>query len=138
MRRARSLTVPDGFWIIAFGVTGLVGLASLVVMMLLPLVLTLRRFPVATWSDPRVGPAVGLALLLALTMIDYLSNAMMNPIYALAMGGLVGQSAVRLGGRRREAEASLRRRVRPDGRGPGGPGRAGVPASDRVRLGLRG
>ena len=67
--------------------TGLVGLTSLVVMMLLPMVLTIRRFPVATWSDPRVGPAVGLALMLTLMMIDFLSNAMLNPIYALTMGG---------------------------------------------------
>ncbi len=105
--KGKVLSVPDSLWIIAFGVAGLVGLGSLVVMMLLPLALTVRRFPVATWSDPRAGPAVALGMILVLTMLDYLSNAMVNPIYSLTMGGLVGQSAVRMGSRRREAEASL-------------------------------
>jgi tetratricopeptide (TPR) repeat protein len=105
--KGKVLSVPDSLWIIAFGCTGLVGLGSLLIVMLLPMALTIRRFPVATWSDPRVGPAVALGMVLVLMMVDYLSNAMINPVYSLVIGGLVGQSAVRLGGRRREAEASL-------------------------------
>ena len=105
--QGQALTVPDGYWIIVLGVNGLLGLTALVAMMLQPMVLTIRRFPISTWSDPRVGPVVALALMLLLTMIDFLSNGMQNPIYALTMGGVVGQSAVRLGSRRREAEASL-------------------------------
>jgi tetratricopeptide (TPR) repeat protein len=105
--KGKVISVPDGLWILAFGCTGLVGLGSLLTVMLLPLTLMIFRYPVATWTDPRVGPAVVLGMVLVLTMIDYMSNAMVNPIYALIMGGLMGQSAVRLGGRRREAEASL-------------------------------
>ena len=105
--KGKVISVPDSLWILAFGCTGLVGLVSLLAVMLLPLTLTIFRYPVATWADPRVGPAVVLGMVLVLTMIDCMSNAVVNPIYSLAIGGLVGQSAVRLGGRRREAEASL-------------------------------
>jgi tetratricopeptide (TPR) repeat protein len=101
------LSVPDGFWIISLGTKGLIGLTGLLSMMLLPMVLTIRRFPVATWSDPAVGPVVGLALMMTLTMVDYLSNAMLNPVYALVIGGLMGQSPFRPGGNYREAEETL-------------------------------
>jgi tetratricopeptide (TPR) repeat protein len=100
-------TVVDGYWMIALGINGLVGMASMELSMVLPMILTLRRFPVRTWSDPRVGPVAGLSMLLCLMMVDFLSNAMMNPIYALAIGCLVGQSPVKLGGHLREAEQGL-------------------------------
>ena len=103
----RFVSVPDGFWVIALGTMGLVGLTSLLFMMLLPMVLTIRRFPVDAWSDPMVGPVVGLALMLTLTMVDFLSNAMLNPIYPLVMGGLMCQSPFRRGGNHREAEEAL-------------------------------
>jgi tetratricopeptide (TPR) repeat protein len=106
-KEGRKETVPDGYWIITLGVSGWVGLAALISMMLLPMILTLRRFPVATWTDPQIAPAMALAMILVLTMIDFLSNAMLNPIYAVTIGGLVGQSAVRLSGGRREAEHGL-------------------------------
>ncbi len=133
-KKGQVLTVPDGYWILALGINGLVGLTTLVVIMIQPMVLTIRRFPVATWSDPRVAPTVALAMILTLTMIDFLSNAMLNPIYALTMGGVVGQSAVRLGGRRREAEAGLAIATELMVEGRVEPGGAGVPASGRVRL----
>ena len=79
--------VPDGYWIITLGVQGLVGLACLLALMLLPMALTLRRFPVTTWCDPKVGPVVGLALMMVLAMLDYLSNAMLMPIYRWWSGG---------------------------------------------------
>jgi tetratricopeptide (TPR) repeat protein len=99
--------IVDGYWLVTLGLAGCVGLATLVVMMLQPIVLTIRRFPASTWSDPEVGPAVVLALLLALMMLDFLSNAMLNPIYALTMGAVLGVTPTHAGRRRREAEASL-------------------------------
>jgi tetratricopeptide (TPR) repeat protein len=107
MASGRVLSVPDGFWIISMGTKGLIGLTGLLSMLLLPMVLTIRRFPVATWSDPAVGPVVGLALMMTLTMVDYLSNAMLNPVYALVIGGLMGQSPFRPGGNYGEAEETL-------------------------------
>ena len=103
----RILTVPDGYWVIVLGIQGLTGLTCMLAMMLLPMVLTIRRFPVESWFDPRVAPAVGLAVILTLLMIDFLSNAMLNPIYALMVGGLMGQPPFRPGGDHREAEESL-------------------------------
>lgn len=83
-------TIVDGMWIITLGLGGLVALATLVVMMLLPMILTIRRFPASTWSDPEVGPVVVLALMLVVMMLDFLSNAMLNPIYALTIGAVIG------------------------------------------------
>jgi len=98
--------IVDGYWMIAFGTMGLVGLASLNAMLLLPMALTARRFPARTWAEPEVAPVVALGLCLALFMIDCLSNAMPNPLYAVAMGGVAGMKAIR-GGPRREAEDAL-------------------------------
>ena len=100
-------TIVDGFWLITLGLGGIVALVTLVAMMLLPMVLTIRRFPASTWSDPEVGPAVVLALSLTLLMLDYLSNAMLNPIYALTMGGVLGVLPTRTRESRQEAEVSL-------------------------------
>jgi tetratricopeptide (TPR) repeat protein len=86
----KTVTVPDGFWIIALGTQGWVGLTCLLLMFMLPMVFTLRRFPVATWRDPEIGAVVGLALMLTMTMLDCLSNAMIMPLLPLAMGGLMG------------------------------------------------
>jgi tetratricopeptide (TPR) repeat protein len=101
-------SICDGYWIITFGHFGLVGLTSLVVMMLQPAALLLRRHPVATWARPDVAPAAALAILLVLVMIDEVSNGMLNPIYAVIMGGLTGLAPAARRGRLAEAEASLR------------------------------
>jgi tetratricopeptide (TPR) repeat protein len=106
-KQGKVLTVPDGYWIIIFGVWGLAGLTAMLGLMLQPLLLTIRRFPPATWSDPRVAPAVVMSMILVLEMIDFLSNAMPSPLYPLVVGAVVGQSAIRQGSRRQDAEASL-------------------------------
>ena len=103
----KSIVIMDGYWIIALGVVGVVGLSALISMLLLPLVVLIRRQPMATWSDPEVAPAAALAVLLGLYMIDCVSNAMANPIYGLVAGGLAALPASGRGGRRGEAEASL-------------------------------
>jgi tetratricopeptide (TPR) repeat protein len=100
-------TVQDGYWIITLGQSGIVGLGSMMALTMLPMVLTIRRFPVKTWRDPRVGPVVAMSMVLVLFMTDSLSNAMWNPIYAVAIGGLFGQSAVRLSSGLHESEAGL-------------------------------
>jgi tetratricopeptide (TPR) repeat protein len=103
----KTVTVPDGFWIIAFGTQGAIGLVCILSMLLLPMILTLRRFPVATWRDPKVGAVVALALILTMTMIDCLSNAMLMPIFPLAIGGILGLAPYRPGGDHGEAEEAL-------------------------------
>jgi tetratricopeptide (TPR) repeat protein len=106
-RRGKILTVCDGYWIITFGQFGAVGIASLIAAVLLPVVLTIRRHPASTWSRPEVAPAAALAMMLVLIMIDELSNGMLNPIYAMIIGGLSGLPAGSRRGRLQEAEDSL-------------------------------
>ncbi len=107
--KAANITerIIDGFWIIALGSGGLVSLATMFVNTLLPMILTIRRFPARTWSDPDVAPTVALALFLVIFMIDCLSNAMANPLYALAMGGVLGMKPHRRGVGRMGGEDSL-------------------------------
>jgi tetratricopeptide (TPR) repeat protein len=106
-RNGRVTTIVDGYWIIVFGVSGLIGLYSLIAMFLLPIVLLMRRHPVSTWTQPDVAPASALAALMAVVMIDDLSNAMLNPIYALIVGGLSALPSATRRGRLGEAETSL-------------------------------
>ncbi|MEM7230448.1 MAG: hypothetical protein AAF432_16740, partial [Planctomycetota bacterium] len=85
-----DITVSDGMWVIAMGQTGLVGLTSLTMMLLLPVLLLIRRIGVRHWSLPASAPAAGLSMLLVLYSMDNLLNAMLNPIFVLIMGGLTG------------------------------------------------
>ena len=94
--------VTDGFWIIIFGSSGYVGLAALNAMLILPTVLFMRRFRPREWLNADVAPTLTLTMILPLFMLDNLSNAMLNPIYALAMGAVSGyvprrQAATRRG-----------------------------------------
>ncbi len=82
--------ITDGLWIIVYGWAGWTGLASLNLMLLVPAGLFLVRFKPATWFEPEVAPVATLAIILPLFMIDNLSNGMINPIYALAMGSVTG------------------------------------------------
>ncbi len=103
----RLEAISDGFWIITLGYSGLVGLLSLWAMLCLPLALVSFRYRPSTWNDPEVASTVAMSVLLALFMVDNLSNAMLNPIYALIMGGVVAQPR-RVGSRRSlQVEAAL-------------------------------
>ena len=97
--------VTDGFWIIVYGWQGGTGLASFNLMLLVPTGLFLRRFKPETWFDPEVAPATALAMILPLFLIDNLSNAMPNPLYALAMGAVAGYIPGRRGSRAAAGEA---------------------------------
>jgi len=87
----RDISVTDSLWIIAFGKYGVVGLISLTTAMLLPsLTLGFLRYPPSTWSNPKVAPVVGLALIVVLYMVDSSLNDMTCPPFILANGGLAG------------------------------------------------
>ena len=66
--------IPDGFWIIIFGMYGLVGLASITMAMLMPLLLLIRRFPASSWAIPEIAPVAVLTIILGLYMLDNLMN----------------------------------------------------------------
>ena len=87
----KQKTIPDSLWIIAFGQFGSVGLASMTLALLTPIFSFFwSRYPARLWARPEVGPAVVLAVTLVLYMVDCLMNAMVNPLYILICGGVAG------------------------------------------------
>lgn len=86
----KDLAVTDSLWILAFGVNGVVGLASLMASLLLPAASFAMRFPASTWATRRVAPAAVLAILLPLYVLDSVLNAMLNPVFAVIAGGVAG------------------------------------------------
>lgn len=91
-RHGHDISITDGQWVIAIGKHGLVGLASFTAALLLPVWLTLKRFPIRHWAHPQVAPVAALAMLLTIYMLDNVLNAMLNPVFMLAAGALAGQS----------------------------------------------
>ena len=86
-----DITVTDSLWIIAFGDRGVIGLFGLFGSFLFPVLLFCGfRYKPQTWFHPKVAPAAVLSVVLALYLFDCLLNAMVNPIYTLVCGGLVG------------------------------------------------
>lgn len=85
-----DISVTDSLWIIAFGTYGAVGVISFTASLLLPVLAFLQRYPASLWLNPKVAPAAALAVLLALYTLDCFLNAMINPIYTLACGGIAG------------------------------------------------
>ena len=71
----------DGLWIITLGGRGFIGLSLLYLVLQLPVILFLVRFPVRLWSHPQVAPAAVAATLLCLYMIDCTLNGFVNIIY---------------------------------------------------------
>ena len=88
--RGEDTTVTDSLWIIAFGINGVFGLATLTASILLPPIAFCVRYPAKLWSNPNVAPAAALAVGIVLYMLDCVLNAMVNPIFMLAAGGLAG------------------------------------------------
>jgi len=86
----RSVTTTDGLWILALGMTGILGLAALVLTFSLPVAAFIRRFPAVRWSDPRLSSAAALAVTVLLWLADSVPNAMMNPLFTVIAGGLTG------------------------------------------------
>jgi hypothetical protein len=81
--------VSDGLWVISFSAYGLVGLISLLLMHLIPVLIVLKYAPPRRWSSEPITLIAGaLSLVVATTAIDNLLNAMINPLFLLVMGAL--------------------------------------------------
>ena len=89
----KDLAVTDGLWVIVLGTTGWVGLTSITLVILLPALLYWSRCPPKWWMHPMAASGAAFAVLLPLHMIDNLWNAMLNPIYVLLMGAMMGLGA---------------------------------------------
>ena len=85
----KDVSVTDSLWIILLGTTGLVGLIAMWLVLLLPTVLLLRRFPARHWDHPALGPAVALAMGTVLWVVDCLLNSMTNPLFPAFAGAVV-------------------------------------------------
>lgn len=86
---SNPVSASDSLWIIAFGQQGGLGLAALFAFLLLPVILLLVWLPIVHWSSAEFAPAAALAIVLILYAVDNLANAMPNPAYMLAAGGLL-------------------------------------------------
>lgn len=84
-----DISVTDSLWIIVFGVNGAFGILTIFSTLLLPVLAFTIRFPAQLWLHPAVAPAAALAMGLTMYVLDCVLNAMVNPVFALACGGLV-------------------------------------------------
>ncbi|UBF25776.1 O-antigen ligase domain-containing protein [Kovacikia minuta CCNUW1] len=91
-----DISVTDSFWVIAFGTTGIFGLATITVALLLPVALFTYYYPARVWFTPRVAPAALISMVILCYTIDNLANNMQNSVYILALGGLSGLVAKEL------------------------------------------
>jgi O-antigen ligase len=91
----QDITTSDGLWIITLGQSGLIGLASVVAILLLPVIRAVRNAPVRFWSRPMFAPCAALSVLMILFSFDCLANAMFNPIFVVIAGALSGFSLCR-------------------------------------------
>ena len=85
-----DVAITDSLWILAFGINGLVGLASLIASLILPVLGFCFNYPIKNWLEPKVAPAAVLAVALILFVLDCLLNDMFNPVFPLISGGLSG------------------------------------------------
>lgn len=100
--------VPDSLWINAFGTRGIVGVFSVFLSMLLPILsLFWMRYPASSWSNRQVAPAAVLGIIIVLYVVDCLMNAMVNPIYILACGGIAGVAMKEIRTSKRTTTGSL-------------------------------
>lgn len=89
--------VTDSLWIITFLSSGYVGLASILATLLMPVYLLgarirkkIRSGEFGKDTQAALGPAISLAVVLVLWMVDGTLNSMINPTHLLIAGGLMG------------------------------------------------
>ena len=92
-KRGRHEAIPDGLWIIALSKYGWFGLCMLTMTLLLPSFLLARKVPKHWLGSAAMAPAALLGVLASLYMIDCLLNAMINPVFTIAVGGLAAYTA---------------------------------------------
>lgn len=90
----RDVSTTDSLWVIALGNNGVVGLGALLMTFILPVMMSLKRLPVALWMHPRAGAVAALAVIMAMWLNDSLLNAMISPLYPLLAGALAGTPRV--------------------------------------------
>jgi hypothetical protein len=92
-RGSAQPVIRDSYWIITASNYGLVGLALFFCLFCVPLLALVRRTPVHEWRSPRFAGTVVVALALWAFVCDCLLNAMINPAYIVALGGVTSLAA---------------------------------------------
>ena len=110
----RDISITDSLWIIVLGMNGLFGLTMLGLALLLPPVLLAWRIRPAAWKTPQCAGAAVLAVLIGLWIVDSTLNAMITPLYILAMGGLAGMHRPAPAHVLRPVRIALKKPVRPE------------------------
>jgi hypothetical protein len=88
--QGKDISVTDGLWIISLGNHGMVGLVSMTLSILMPLLMLIRSLPARLLDHPAFAPASALSVLMGLYMVDCLLNAMINPVFMVMAGGVTG------------------------------------------------
>ena len=86
----KDISVTDGLWIITYGTNGIYGLIVMVFAIQWPLFLFFLRVKPELWKTKTWGNSAVMAVFLGIFMIDNLLNAMINPVYMLCNGSLIG------------------------------------------------
>jgi hypothetical protein len=89
-QRGQNQVATDGYWIIAFGQTGLFGMIVVYTFLILPTVLVLKRLGPRRIRDPGWAPVTAVAVFMAMYVADSLMNGMLSPVYHVAIGALAG------------------------------------------------
>ncbi len=88
--KGKDVSITDGLWIITYGTNGIYGLVVMVLTIQLPLFLFFLRVKPELWKTKTWGNTAVMALFLGIFMIDNLLNAMINPVYMLCNGSIIG------------------------------------------------
>jgi hypothetical protein len=91
--KGKDLATTDGLWVIVLGQTGFTGLTAITMAILMPALLFWWRCPAKWWLHPVAAAGAAFSVLLPLHMVDNLWNAMLNPIFVLVIGALMGLGA---------------------------------------------
>lgn len=86
----KDISITDGLWIIELGLHGFVGLVAMLGVFLLPLAALARAFPAREWTRPGAASAAALTAVVGLYLIDCIPNALVMPVFVLAIGGITG------------------------------------------------
>ncbi|WP_428389408.1 O-antigen ligase domain-containing protein [Mucisphaera sp.] len=90
----RDITITDGLWIIIAGTNGLMSLGAFTLAFSYPGWVLLRRVRSQLWELDWVPYFAGLTVVVLLYQVDCILNAMVNPVYTLVLGSLIGVSTL--------------------------------------------
>ncbi len=86
--------LADSMWLITFSQNGLFGLLCLLAMHFVGCLVVAGRAPPQRWLEPRFALPGSMALVISLVMVDNLMNNMINPVFLVILGAVVGPGSL--------------------------------------------